>query len=81
MVSPSLPAPKLALLANFNVVWLKMTGEEFCDQVLSQMGEAATEGLKWILSKSGASKEAKLIPDVSQIAVNPREGSEYLLGA
>ena len=80
LVSPTLSAPKIALLANFNVVWLKMTGEEFCQQVLAQIGPAATEGLQYLLSKSGASKLTKQVPDVAQLSTKPDEGSEYLLG-
>jgi hypothetical protein len=80
LVSKSLSPAKLALLASFNVVWIPMTGETFCDEVLSHVGDAATEGLQKLLSSTGKAKTFKAIPDVSQLAVTPEESSEYLLG-
>ncbi len=80
LVSPSLSPAKIALLTSFNVVWLPMTGEQFCDQVLSQVADAATEGLQQLLSNTASVRTSKPISDVSQLATRPNESSEYLLG-
>jgi hypothetical protein len=80
LVTPTLSAAKRALIGEFNVVWLPMTAEEFCDCVLSKIGDSATEGLKFVLSQWGHLTTPKKVPDVSELAVSPNEGSEYLIG-
>lgn len=80
LVNPSLPAAKRALLAEFNVVWIQMTAEEFSDAVLSTLPDAAREGLSYIHASNLASSVVRSIPKVAELAVHPDEKNEYLLG-
>ncbi|MGC2215069.1 MAG: SIR2 family protein [Silvibacterium sp.] len=50
LVNPTLSPAKRPLLAEFNVVWLAMTAEEFSERVLSKLGDSATEGLRFLFS-------------------------------
>lgn len=80
LVTPQLSPAKRALLGDFNVVWLPMTAEEFSEKVLSQIGDAARKGLGCLLAQAQVETIRKTIPDVTELAVNPNEGSQYLLG-
>jgi SIR2-like domain len=80
LVTPTLSPAKQALLGDFNVVWLQMTAEQFSDQVLSKIGDTAKDGLALLFASASDSSKPKTIPDVSTLAVNPAEQSEYLLG-
>ena len=80
LVSPSLPAAKRALLAEFNVVWLQMTAEEFSETVLTRLSDAAAVGLGYIHASNLSSSASRQIPSVAELAVHPDLKNEYLLG-
>lgn len=80
LVSPSLPAAKRALLADFNVVWLQMTAEEFSEVVLARLSDAAAIGLAYIHASALPISASRPIPSVAELAVHPDIKNEYLLG-
>ncbi|MGA2672789.1 MAG: SIR2 family protein [Terracidiphilus sp.] len=81
LVSPNLPAAKRALLAEFNVVWLPMTAEQFSETVLTQLSDAATIGLAYIHASILSSPAGRRIPSVAELSVHPDLKTEYLLGS
>ena len=80
LVTPTLSAAKRALLGEYNVVWLAMKAEEFANTVLSQLADASREGLSFINSARQAIHKVRAIPDVAELAVDPHQKNEYLLG-
>ena len=80
LVTKHLSPARQALLAEFNVVWLPMYGEEFHEQVLNNLGDSIRQGLSYIAAEATFSLKPKAVPDVAEIAVNPLQGSDYLLG-
>jgi hypothetical protein len=80
LVSPSLPAAKRALLAEFNVVWLQMTAEEFSEAVLLPLADAAQDGLGYIHASNLPNSVVRSVPTVAELAVHPDQKNEYLLG-
>lgn len=80
LVNPSLPAAKRALLAEFNVVWLQMTAEEFSETVLMKLSDAAATGLGHIHASDVSSSQGRVIHSVAELAVYPDLKNEYLLG-
>jgi hypothetical protein len=80
LVSPNLPAAKRALLAEFNVVWLPMTAEEFSETVLAKLSDAGTVGLAYIQASNLSSSISRQVPSVAELAVHPDLKNEYLLG-
>lgn len=80
LVTPKLDRARLALLAEFNVEHLPMEAEEFVAQILEPMGPAARKGLEYLASESGAHGEEPRLREVSELAINPSEHNEFLLG-
>ncbi len=81
LVTPSLDRARQALLAEFNVVWVPMTGEEFTKQILEQMGSAAKQGLeKLSVLGVGVKSEEPELPEVARLATSPMQGTEFLSG-
>ena len=80
LVCPELDRPRQLMLRNYNVEWLEMTAAEFAEHVLSQLAEASEEGNSLLAGKREATAVRTEIPDVSAIASNPEEQTEYLLG-
>jgi len=81
LVIPSLDLPRQALLEEYNVLWLPMIAEEFVDRVLAKLNDSARKGLQHIDALSAASAAAtKSLSEVSKLAVNPNEQSNFLLG-
>jgi hypothetical protein len=81
LVTPALEMARQSLLNEFNVVWVPMTAEEFVSSVISQLGEAAAGGLR-LLGRSHAEthEEVPALPEVSDLAQNPMQSSEFLIG-
>ena len=80
LVTQRLSPARQALLAEFNVVWLPMSAEEFQVRVLDNLGDSIREGLSYIAAEADFSLKPKAVPDVAQVAVSPLQGSDYLLG-
>jgi Mrp family chromosome partitioning ATPase len=81
LVTPSLDRARQALLTEFNVVWVPMTGEQFTREILDKISPAAQKGLERLSVLGSAVKsEALELPDVAKLATNPTQGTEYLVG-
>jgi hypothetical protein len=82
LVTPQLDRARVALLSEFNVSWLPMTGEEFASEVLSHMDDAVAKGIALVTrSTRNALATPVTIPEVSSLAAgNPDEKTEFLLG-
>jgi Mrp family chromosome partitioning ATPase len=81
LVTPTLDRARQALLTEFNVVWVPMTGEEFTQQILDQVRSAARQGLEKISVLGASTKsEAPALPEVAKLATNPMQGTEFLVG-
>src|SRR5258707_15732957 len=81
LVTPTLDRARQALLTEFNVVWVPMTGEEFTQQILDQVRSAARQGLEKISVLGASTKsEAPALPEVARLATNPMQGTEFLVG-
>jgi hypothetical protein len=81
LVTPSLDAARRSLLAEYNVVWLPLTAEEFQAQVLSKLPVAAKAGLNVLHRQATADPfDLRTIPLVSSLANNPGAPSSFLVG-
>lgn len=80
LVVPSLNRSKEALLARYNVVWIKNTAQQFAT-LLSSFGEARQAGNQMIRQGFDSWGPAR-IPTVQEVAERSvRTDGEYLLGA
>lgn len=81
LVTPTLDRARQALLTEFHVDWVPMTGEEFTKQILDQMRPAARQGLeKLSVLGAGTKSEVPALPEVAKLATNPMQGTEFLVG-
>jgi hypothetical protein len=81
LVTPALDRARQALLTEFNVVWVPMTGEELTNQILDQMRPAARQGLeKLSVLGPGTRSDAPALPEVARLATDPMRGTEFLIG-
>jgi hypothetical protein len=82
LVTPKLEMARRALLSEFNVLWVPMGAAEFAASVLSELGDSAAEGLR-VLGRSHDTvpEIAPSVPEVSDLAQNPMQGSEFLTGS
>ena len=80
LVTPHLARARRALLAELNICWLPMTGEEFAGRVLGELGGARVEGLRFLRAHREGGERTVRVPDVSALATNPMEETEFLLG-
>ena len=78
LITPNLDRARKALLAELNIRWIPMKGEEFVSQVLDQVREEARIGLK--LFSEVQDERPSGVPLVANLAVKPGEASEFLLG-
>ena len=78
LVTPTLDLTRKALLAELNIRWIQMSGEEFVSQVLSRFQEEARVGLKRFSKPRDARSTS--ISLVADIAIKPDEESQFLLG-
>lgn len=81
LVTPELPAARAAILkSHFNVDWLPLTADEFCDQVLSQLEDAQREGIRHFLA-AGTPAHVHALQDVAQLRAEPAQDlREYVMG-
>jgi hypothetical protein len=54
-----------------------MSASDFEVRVLSRLGESVSKGLAHIDSAANFSLKPKTVPDVAELAINPRQSSEY----
>lgn len=80
LVTPKVDRTRLALLAEFNVVWVEMTTEEFTSEVLSEMKPAASSGLAFLKTQPTEEQRDAKLSEVSELASNPGLHNEFLLG-
>ena len=81
LVLPSLNRSKQSMLTQFNIVWLKMTGEEFSKEFLSQLEDSKAGGFAalddQVLAGSARYSGVKYVSDLSQKNIRY---TEYLMG-
>ena len=80
LVTPQLDRARRALLAEFNITWINSTAEQFTNDVLSRVGDAKRRGLQALKTRRDREEATSGIPDVTDLAVNPTEPSNFLLG-
>lgn len=81
LVTPTLPRPRRALLAEFNTVWLQMTAEEFSEAIIAKLQASAKKGLSVLKSAfEGSHPRSTDLPIVSEIASHPLVKTDYLIG-
>ena len=82
LVTPSLNPSKVALLSQHKIVWLPMTTEEFCANVLNEMDDERAQGNKYLDDEYRWSSEYRFqIKRIADIPREPSKPTEYLLGA
>ena len=81
LVTPHLDKARKALLAEFNIRWVQMTGEQFTTEVLSHLHGAQERGLQFLKTYSPDRDRSTNVPDVADLVVNPTEETEFLLGS
>lgn len=80
LVTPKIDRARLTLLADLHIEWLSMTAEEFVEVVLDQCLDATSSGLQELAQQSPTRSKIDRIPEVSALARNPLQETEYLLG-
>lgn len=82
LVTPTLDRARQALLADHHVEWIPLTAEQFVRDILEKITGAAAKGNALITEKlRDRSRAVPTLPEVSLLATNPLEKTEYLLGA
>jgi Mrp family chromosome partitioning ATPase len=79
LVTPTLDRAREARLAEFNIMWIPMTAQEFSKQVLKNLSGAREAGLKLLRASKGIAGSRRL-EEVSDLATDPQRQSEFLLG-
>ena len=82
LITPSLDKARRSLLAEFNIFWIRMTGEQFAAEVLSHLREAKNRGLRVLNIHSSRPRSSRKVPDVATLAAASleRTDSRFLLG-
>jgi hypothetical protein len=80
LVTPQLDRARQARLAGFNIMWLKMTAQEFAEQVLAQLREASEAGLSLLKGSLSSGTVGARIAEVADLSTSPSQSSEFLLG-
>lgn len=81
LVTPQLPIAKQALLAEYYVEWIPLTGQQFAEQVLAKLVPARDTGNAYLASlRSVSSNSREKLDEVGALASKPVLGTEYLLG-
>ena len=80
LVTPKIDAARRALLAEYNILWLKMTAEEFAALVLEPLQEAGRNGLATLAHEQSQSLVTHTLPEVADLATSPHERSDFLVG-
>ena len=81
LVIPSIDRARAALLAEFNIEHIPMSGEEFLTTVLDPMRPVARRGFEYLSSAAPVYGEETRLKEVSELAVNPAAHNEFLLGS
>lgn len=81
LVVPTLDRAKQTLLAQYNVMWMPLTAEDFANLLLVEVESSASAGFA-VLGKSSDvnSSPSPRVPQVAEIAVDEAEPHEFLLG-
>lgn len=80
LVTPDLDRARQALLAEYNVMWVPMTAQEFAEEVLIQCMDAARRGIELLSNLSDDPHKSKSVPEVAALASNPLRPTDFFLG-
>ena len=81
LVIPHLNRSKISMLAKFNIIWLSMTGQEFCEKVVSRLNNVCSNGFRALKNRGLASDTRNVkLRLVSDIAQSYTPSSEFLMG-
>jgi SIR2-like domain len=81
LVTPRLDLARQALLAEFNVVWVPMSAEEFVKAILEKMDMASRAGLDLLSRRAGSGRQTPgILPEVAELARQPAQPTDFLLG-
>lgn len=82
LVSPALSRARIDKLRAYNVIWVKMSADQFADNILSKLEDAASRG-RTLLSAKGARDrpDERNIIEVRDLSLAaPARRTEFLLG-
>jgi len=81
LVLPHLNRSKISMLAKFNIIWLPMSGEEFCEKIIARIDETRSSGFSALKDRGLVSDtrnmKLRLVSDIAQLKTIE---SEFLLG-
>lgn len=82
LVTPRLDRARRALLADFNVHWVRGDARVFAERVLARMGPAAAAGSDLIKREAASySPRHGRLPRVADLVADPSRRTDFLLGA
>ena len=80
LVTPNLDKAREVVLSQFNVEWVPMTAQEFCEKVLIAI-PSFDKGFTAIKGQTAKGKRTVfVVPEVSKLLVNPLEKTDFLMG-
>ncbi|MGE0454268.1 MAG: hypothetical protein AB7O37_16835 [Vicinamibacteria bacterium] len=80
LVTPTLDRARQVLLDDFNVVWLKMSSEEFAERILGNLRDAGRDGLAKLARLAAVAKGSGTLSQVADLSRGPYATTEFLLG-
>ena len=80
LVTPELDRPRETLLSQYNVVWVPLTVETFATEVLPELLDTIQPGLAELSQRSAAVAPTTRLVEVADLATDPHENNEFLLG-
>lgn len=81
LVVPELDRARRTLLAQYNVMWMPLTVEQFCKDILQEMQPSVTSGFIFLGKNANPNLlDSPRIPEVTELATGAGEPHEFLLG-
>lgn len=81
LVTPTLDRARQALLSEFNVAWLPLTGEEFALNILAELTNEMIQGIKCLAASRRTAKRSPSLPTASELQSSiGTKNTAYLLG-
>jgi len=79
LVTPTLSPAKRALLAEYNIVWLEMSGEEFAKKILSNIRSQVSSGFEILHNRDNPAAISSFTA-VSDLIQGDDKKTDYLIG-